>query len=87
MTRRDPLLVALESQRKERVLLRARYAASNPRIDKNGRELDRTIGIHVSGDKEASKKLRASLKSSAKEAPLSAGDLKQRCLDITRRHV
>ena len=87
MTRRDPLLVALEGQRRERVLLRARFAAANPRIGKDGKELDRTIGMHIPEDKEASKKYRAALKKAAKETPLSAGDLRQRCLDLTRRHV
>ena len=83
MTRRDPLLVAEESKRRERIALKARYKAGNS----TSKGMDRTIGMHILGDKEASKKYRSVLKKAAKESPISVGDLRQRCLDITRRHV
>jgi hypothetical protein len=83
MTIYDPLLVVEESKRRRRASLKARYKAGNP----TAKGMDRTTGMHIPGDKEASKKYRLVLKKDAKEFPIDLGTLKQMCLDITRRHV
>lgn len=83
MTRLDPILVVEEAKRRRRNLLKALYKAANPTAQ--GR--DRTIGMHIPGDKEASKKYRSVLQKTAKETPMDLSTLRQSCLEITRLHV
>ena len=96
MTRRDPLIVALESERRERNLLRARYKAGNPTSSGHDRTIGMTVFVNTSGltkaeaklkQQQANSKFRSALKKTAKEFPLTKEELKQKCLDITRRHV
>lgn len=103
MTYKAPLLIAEESKRRERLLLRARYKAQNPKVDSKGRELDRTIGMHVvvntagtpeakEQNKKASALYRKCLKTVQKDKNgkpilMSKQELRSRCLEITRSHA
>lgn len=78
MTRPNLLLLADELNRRSRQVLKNRYKATNPKTGKNGETIDRTIGM-PNGSQV--KKI-----VSDKENILSAGELRQRCLEITRRH-
>lgn len=77
MTRPDLLLLSDEMKRRSRNVLKQRYKACNPKTGKDGRSLDRTIGMP---NGKSVKKI-----VSDKENVLTAADLKQRCLEITRQ--